>query len=259
MSESDREKKARRNLDAVVNILKQLGRPLKESDIVLDLGCGRGELVYSYRKAGQRCFGCDFSSDFGDYPLRLKQEQLLMGDHEILRQIEFSPYRLPFEDSSVTVVVSHQVLEHVNDHNALFKEIARVLQPAGISLHFFPPKWSLLEAHLFVPFAGAINYRWYLSLFALLGIRNRFQKNMTHKEAVDYNQAFLLKHTNYLSKRELYEIASKWSRKVQFVEGQYFSAKFPWAKALSSIPLLPQIISGLFSRAMYCEKSSADK
>jgi SAM-dependent methyltransferase len=56
--------------------------------------------------------------------------------------------RLPFPDAAFDAVFSSNVLEHVQDLDALLGEIQRVLRPGGLSLHLMPTSawrfWSLL-------------------------------------------------------------------------------------------------------------------
>lgn len=55
---------------------------------------------------------------------------------------------IPLEDSSVDVVVSHDVLEHVRDPRASMQEMWRVLRPGGYALHVFPMYYGAASHHL---------------------------------------------------------------------------------------------------------------
>ena len=50
--------------------------------------------------------------------------------------------RLPFADSSFDYVVSEYVLEHLDDPEAVFREVFRVLAPDGRFISLAPNKWS---------------------------------------------------------------------------------------------------------------------
>lgn len=53
--------------------------------------------------------------------------------------------RLPFPDHSFDLVFSSNVLEHVENLDALLRDMARVVKPRGIGLHLMPtPQWRLL-------------------------------------------------------------------------------------------------------------------
>ncbi len=49
-------------------------------------------------------------------------------------------YDLPFDDGSFDVVVANEMIEHIESHSALLKEITRVLVPDGIALISTPNK-----------------------------------------------------------------------------------------------------------------------
>ena len=53
---------------------------------------------------------------------------------------------LPFEDNSFNVIFSSNVLEHVEDLDAAFAEMKRVLKPGGVMVHTMPTSiWKLIQ------------------------------------------------------------------------------------------------------------------
>ncbi len=62
-----------------------------------------------------------------------------------------SDARWPFDDSSVHIVVTNQVIEHVANHSHFFSELQRIQTGRGFSAHLFPPIHNLWEPHLRVP------------------------------------------------------------------------------------------------------------
>jgi SAM-dependent methyltransferase len=93
------------------------GRP---GATVVDLGCGRGDSVDAFRAAdpGVRWIGVEVGDS--EYQTRDDVELRI-----------FDGVRLPFEDASVDVVFSKQVLEHVEHPHELIADVARVLKPGG--------------------------------------------------------------------------------------------------------------------------------
>ncbi len=164
---------------------------------ILDLGCGAGTHVESLRSRGFDAWGCDFPGP--DAPT-LSADGATKGH---LRPIEIHPYRLPFEDNRFDWVISSQVLEHVMDYAATFREIRRVLKPGGISLHVFPSRLVLIEPHVFVPLASIIRNPAWLRLWAQLGIRNGYQTGKPPREVAAINCDYLHAHTNYLTKAQI--------------------------------------------------------
>jgi len=181
----DRERQAEIYFRVHAAMLADLGHPLTPGCAVLDFGAGAGATVYRYRRAGFDAYGVDIAEAGDYYRDKMRAEGLLGGD-EPLRQLDLSNYRLPFDDGRFDFVFSHQVFEHVQNYDEALAEIRRVLAPGGVSLHVFPPRWSLREAHTFVPFAGAFHPAWYLRLWAGLGLRNQFQQDLGAAETVDY-------------------------------------------------------------------------
>lgn len=166
---------------------------------ILDLGCGKGALVDHLREQGHDAFGCDIAgSDASDFVPGIRPDG-------ILRAIQPDPYRLPFDDNQFDCVVSTQVLEHVMDYDSTLREIHRVLKPGGISLHVFPSRYTPIEPHVFVPLATLVRNKAWLFLWALLGVRNPFQKGKGAREVALRNYRYLKAHTNYLTCSEIRE------------------------------------------------------
>jgi len=58
---------------------------------------------------------------------------------------------LPFKDNSFDLIISNQVIEHVNDYNNHLKEIYRCLKSDGLCYLATPNKWAIFEAHYMLP------------------------------------------------------------------------------------------------------------
>jgi SAM-dependent methyltransferase len=87
---------------------------------VVDLGCGRGDSVEAFRRA--------------DPDVRWVGVEVGDSEYETRPDVElriFDGVSLPFEDASVDVVFSKQVLEHVERPHELIPDVARVLVPGG--------------------------------------------------------------------------------------------------------------------------------
>ncbi len=169
---------------------------------ILDFGCGDGDLVERYVAAGYDAWGCDI---------------LIVEDRGRLKAI-LEPYALPFEDDSFDFIVSDQVFEHVQNPEAACAEIARVLRPGGLSIHVFPSKWRLIEPHVYVPLASSFRPRWWLAVWAKLGVRNEFQKDLSAAEVCEKNVAFLRDKTNYLSRSAIHAAFQTSFAETRFIE-----------------------------------------
>jgi len=73
----------------------------------------------------------------------------------------FSPPRLPLDDKSCVVLLSH-VLEHVEDPRELMEEVERVAVETFVILPkpFFPQAWSPAHKHVWVGRRGVRNPFW---------------------------------------------------------------------------------------------------
>lgn len=192
-------------------LLRTFGRlgviPSAETRL-LDFGCGGGERVDQLRRRGYDAAGCDIA--------------VPDGAHRSLRAIAMDPYRLPYEDASFDVVFSVTVFEHVMDYDGALAEIRRVLKPGGVSVHVFPSRWKPIETHAYVPLASAIQWRWWLRLWAALGVRNEFQQDWTARETADANARFLANETNYLRKPQIRAHVRRHFEHCDFVEEAVF-------------------------------------
>lgn len=159
--------------------------------IVLDFGCGRGALVDGLLRLGINAYGCDV-------------DPYWEGEQPRLKPIQRAPYRIPFDDASIDVVISTSVLEHAQNSRELFLEIKRVLKPGGYSMHMYPGKWYLpTEPHIFVPLVSWLwprQPRWWLSLWAMLGVRNAFQEGKDWRTVSALNEQFCAKGLCYYTK-----------------------------------------------------------
>ncbi len=181
--------------DVYARILEDLGAPIRPPARVLDLGCGAGGLIKAACERGFDGWGCDFESGIHADSVDPKLAAEMLAGGRLLR-IE-PPYRLPFEDATFDVVLSDQVFEHVQDFESTIAELHRVMKPGAIFLHTFPTRHCLLEGHLLVPLASWFHPRWWLVLWAALGVRNQFQHGLSVRETVERNERFLRDSVNY--------------------------------------------------------------
>lgn len=174
----------------VREILRRLGFDLTPEARILDLGCGAGKTVYALRDAG---YANVVGFDIKDY-LALRDPR----DRSLFTIGSPESTRLPYDDNSFDVVLSEQVLEHVMDQVGFLRELHRILRPGGYSLHALPARYCPIEPHMRVPFAGVFAHRWWYKLWALLGVRNPFQKGLPADEAADRNIMFFVGSLRYI-------------------------------------------------------------
>jgi SAM-dependent methyltransferase len=176
---------------------------------VLDWGCGQGGLVEALRTIGYDAYGCDIWA--GPAPAS-GSHTAAPRNAPYLLPISTEPYRLPFADCTFDVVLSTSVLEHAQNKSECFAEIHRVLKPGGVAMHLYPGKWYLpSEPHIYVPL---VNWfwpycpRWWLWLWAALGVRNEFQGGLSASEVVLRNARYCRNGLSYWSTRRYARLAN---------------------------------------------------
>jgi SAM-dependent methyltransferase len=113
--------------------------------VVLDFGSGYGGRTVEYRLCGARrvCGVEPFQN-----VVALSQRY---AEHRGVHGVEFKVcgYKnIPYPDASFDVVISYDVLEHVEDPRASIAEIRRVLRPGGLSINVFPLYFGARSHHL---------------------------------------------------------------------------------------------------------------
>ena len=102
---------------------------LKPEHVLLDLGAGRGfRPAMDFRGLAARLCGGD--------PDPCVLENACLDEAKVL-----DGPTLPYPDDTFDIVVSDNVLEHLEDPAAVFAEVARVLKPGGRFLAKTPNKW----------------------------------------------------------------------------------------------------------------------
>ena len=104
--------------------------PLRKGARLLDIGCGNGD-ISAYFARGNDQYGVDVSDRRRD------------GNRNFRFSVVGSEY-LPYEDRYFDIVMSHHVIEHVDDQDRHLAEIHRVLKPAGILYLATPNRTSPL-------------------------------------------------------------------------------------------------------------------
>jgi SAM-dependent methyltransferase len=103
--------------------------PIEDGSVVLDLGCGSGlDSLVAARCCGQRGFtvGVDFSDDM---LRRARKSTAAHGSNALFLQA--AAESLPLADASFQVAMANGIFNLNPQREAIFRELARVLQPGG--------------------------------------------------------------------------------------------------------------------------------
>ncbi|RME56521.1 MAG: class I SAM-dependent methyltransferase, partial [Caldilineae bacterium] len=116
-------------------ILDAAPSPLRR---VLVDGCGVGMYVHALQAHAAEVHGLDIE---GEHLLgavtNAPGAALVLGRGE----------QLPYPDDCFDLVLSHEVLEHVEDDVQSAQEMVRVLRPGGRGVIFTPNRWYPFETH----------------------------------------------------------------------------------------------------------------
>lgn len=108
---------------------------------VLENGCGVGMYVEHLAPFSNKIVGLEYdlarAMDARQISLSLQNATIVNAAGE----------QLPFPDNSFDLILSHEVLEHVNDDRQAISEMARVLRPAGRIVVFVPNRGYPFETH----------------------------------------------------------------------------------------------------------------
>lgn len=127
------------DIDGTVAFFTRVNSLLSPTSVVLDVGCGRGahsegsvstrKSLKIFRGKVKKVIGIDVDPAARENPY-LDEFHLVNGG------------KWPVEDGSVDLLVSDNVVEHVENPETFFKEVQRVLKPGGYCCLRTPNAWS---------------------------------------------------------------------------------------------------------------------
>jgi cyclopropane fatty-acyl-phospholipid synthase-like methyltransferase len=108
---------------------------------VLDIGCGRGELLMHVARSGAPAWGIDYATA----AVELAQEALMQIDLPVpVQVVQSSALQLPFPDASIDRIFMLDVVEHLlpSELTQTLRECRRVLKAGGkLIVHTMPNLW----------------------------------------------------------------------------------------------------------------------
>lgn len=122
-----------------------------KNKIVLDFGCGDGAQTIEFINSGCKIIALDLEHSY----LQTLTDQL--NNHGIgkIIAVQYDGSYLPLATSSIDIVVSYEVIEHVLDEAEALRDIHRVLKPGGEIVISVPNKGWIFGTHggVFTTFA----------------------------------------------------------------------------------------------------------
>jgi SAM-dependent methyltransferase len=215
---------------------KLKGRNRKVPIRILDAGCGDCELIAYLQNFVPKfnkgltveVYGFDVFdskvqfSDFYQKANVMLSERFGHINWESRIKLISSNDPWPFEDEYFDIVVSNQVLEHIDDHDFFLSQNWRILKNQSFSIHLFPVKNYIVEGHIHLPFVHRLR-RWsllrgYIKILSALrmGKWKYISKNCTLDEFATSYADFLTYYCNYLSIGDLIKLGKSAKFRTDF-------------------------------------------
>ena len=124
---------------------------LKPGMRVLEIGCGRGELVVTCALQSIYTVGMDYATD--SMKMCKKTRSILLGGRKGAEFIQADAKMLPFKNREFDCIFIEDIVEHLYDWEIkeMLKEVKRVLTPNGYAvIHTLPNRWVLDYAYPFM-------------------------------------------------------------------------------------------------------------
>lgn len=240
------------NHQHIVAVINTLLERVPHSGLVriLDLGCGDGRLLgyivgslSALRPALHlEPFGLDVHDAGTQVPgffeetrgyLKTQHPAVDWADRLLLLSTQDE---WPYPDETFDFVTSNQVLEHISNHEAFFRQIHRCLRPGGVSVNLFPLRDVVWEGHASMPLVHRVRdvdaRARLILLFAKLGFKAQYHHEKQRRgwqsleEFARVYARVLEADTNYITEPQMRFAAERAGLKVSFTYTKdYFVAK----------------------------------
>lgn len=164
----------------------------KSNTKLIEIGCGAGDVTAAFLDLGYDAYGTDI--EFKDGPkikdLVLNGRVLKIGQRDLSRKtlsVKRELYRIPFPDETFDISFSESTIEHVENLDDFVSEAARVTKSNGLSIHYFPSKFALIEPHIGIPFGGILKSKLYYRIMINFGFSfKRYQNSRGPQDCIDF-------------------------------------------------------------------------
>lgn len=123
--------------EAIDKTLLKLSYEYKKLKLFCDLGCGRGEKALLFLEYNRKITGID-------------RQNYRAQEYEKIIFIEKNILSSGLSDNSFDIILSYDVIEHIEEPEKLLKEMHRLLTKDGILILSTPNKYRLLALPLLI-------------------------------------------------------------------------------------------------------------
>jgi SAM-dependent methyltransferase len=146
---------------------------------ILDIGCGRGNLLKAFHSNNCDCFGVERN----DFPAGGTSSDITIFKEDFLG--------INFDDNSFDIVIIWHVLEHLTDPASTLAKVRKILKPMG-SLVIAVPNIGSLQSTLFSKHWFHLDlprhtYHFNKNTLANILETNRFSINLIRSGGIDQN------------------------------------------------------------------------
>lgn len=151
---------------------------IKEGDICIDLGCGKGhDVLRMALLAGNRGFA--YGVDISEGMMAAARDQAEKLDLENIRFVKSALENIHLDDAMADVIISNCTINHSLEQDKVWREIARLLKPGGhfvvsdiYALEQVPEKYRNDPGMVAECWAGAVTKDIYLQHITKAGLKN---------------------------------------------------------------------------------------
>lgn len=183
---------------------------------VLDIGCGSGGITVSLFNdyGAQKVVGIDVETDVCDVALE-RVETLRLQRHIDILKVE--PGHFPFDDATFDIVFSKDSIVHIEEKEALSKEIFRVLKKGG---YFLGSDW--LRSHDGEPSSKMSHYLKLENLGFEMASPDRYKRAL--KKAGFQNISLLNRNRWYTkqAKQEVLKLSKLMRQEFEYISSQQY-------------------------------------
>ena len=228
---------------------------------VLDYGCGQGMAVKMLRDQGFDSYGCDAFVQIGKAP----RDHLLNPQWFGSVILDMPDGKIPFAAESFDIVVSNQVMEHVENMELTLSELHRVLKPGGAILSVFPHKAVWREGHCGVAFLhwfpkGSRSRLYYAIFCRTLGLGYHKEKLGSIGAWARNRCQYLDEQTFYRTLPDVHRLFGKYFQNLKHWEAGYLRERLGGkSRILARVPdaLLVPLVRAAAGCVISCEKAAS--